>query len=271
MQHSLNVFGHKFQLSMKNQDITLSTFKKNTLVISWLSLMLAGSLCEKQPVARQTIPFENVRLNEVLNAEFLLSRYFKTTRVQCIQKCLLSPECLSVNFCESGKCELNSEDVHSENAVMEEKKLCRYLGMKVSGKMSCEEKGIQILADEIPNKSKCKSAGKQHENFWGEWRHIVEIDTIEEWKKVNKRECVVNTAHAPSTCNGTLSEVEIMEWYRFVHEFKSWTHAMLGCRELGGELFSNLNGNASQLEFLYDKLGGCGWLGGRLWSFNENL
>ena len=133
-----------------------------------LSLMLVGSLCEKHSVARRTIPFEDVRLNEVLNAELLLSRYLKTTRADCIRKCLITPECLSVNFCESGKCQLNSQDVHSQNAVLKEAKRCRYLGMKGSGKMNCEENGLQVSEDEIPNKSKCKIARKQHESFWSE-------------------------------------------------------------------------------------------------------
>ena len=94
----------------------------------------------------------------------------------------------------------------------------------------------------------------------------MEIDTSEEWKKVNKRECLVKTANAPSTCNGTLLEVEIMEWYRFVHENKTWDNASQNCRQIGGDLFLKLNGTVGQLEFLQNKLGSCGWIGGRAYS-----
>ena len=248
---------------MRNRVIGRSTIKWIATILSTVSLMLVVSICEKHPVARRTIPFEDVRLNEVMNADFLFSRHFKTTLADCTQKCLLTPECFSVNYCESGKCALNSEDAHSENAVLEEAQWCRYMGMNVGGKMNCEEEGVQVFEERNPDRSKCKMAGKQHESYWGEWRHIVEIDTNDEWKKVDKRECILHTArHAPSTCNGKTSEVELMEWYKFVREGKTWLEAKANCEELGGKLFSNLNGTASQLEFLSNKLGSCGWIGG---------
>ena len=248
---------------MKNQDNTRSTSERIVLILCSFSLILVSSLCEKLPLARRTVPFEDVRLNEILNAEFLFSRHFKTTLADCTHKCLLTSACFSINFCESGKCELNSEDAHSENAVLEEASLCRYLGMAIRERMNCEEEGTRIFVERNPYQSMCKMAGKQHESFWGEWHHFVEIDTSEEWKKLQQRECIVYTAHAPSDCNGKLSEVETIEWYRFVREEKNWFHAIDNCRDLGGKLFSNLNGTVSQLEFLDNKLGSCGWIGGR--------
>ena len=53
-----------------------------------------------------------------------------------------------------------------------------------------------------------------------------------------------------------------MEWYKFVRENKTWYEARKYCKDLGGKLFSNLNGTFSQLEFLSNKLGSCGWIGG---------
>ena len=247
---------------MNNQDIGRSNSKWIVMILLPLSLMWASSLCEKHSAARRSIAFEDVRLSKTLNAEFLFSRHLKTTLADCTRKCLITPECFSINFCDSGKCELNSQDAHSENAVLKEAKLCRYQGMKVSGKMSCEEEGTQNFVERNPDKSKCEMAGKQHESFWGEWHHFVEIDTSEEWKKVQQRECILYTAHASSTCNEKLSEVEIIEWYRFVHEEKYWEEAILNCRNLGGKLFSNLNGTVSQLEFLQNKVGRNGWIGG---------
>ena len=248
---------------MKNQDNTRSISGRIVLILCPFSLILVSSLCEKLPLARRTVPFEDVRLNEILNAEFLFSRHFKTTLADCTHKCLLTPACFSINFCESGKCELNSEDAHSENAVLEEASLCRYLGLAIRERMNCEEEGTRIFVERNPYQSRCKLAGKQHKTTWGEWLHFVEIDTSEEWKKCQQRYCKGSTYHSTLSCNGKFSEVEIIEWYRFVHERKNWDEANGNCRDLGGKLFSNLNGTVSQLEFLHNKLGSCGWIGGR--------
>ena len=46
-----------------------------------------------------------------------------------------------------------------------------------------------------------------------------------------------------------------------------WAQAAQNCLEKGGKMFANVDGTKSQLDFLFDKLGGAYWLG--IWTIDH--
>ena len=208
------------------------------------------------PAARRAMIFEDTRDGRALT-NFAFMSHTEKTQSQCSKFCLSTPTCLSFNFHRlTGLCQLNSEDSHSTGAEFEHGAELKYVGIKTEDTILCEEKGLfKNLTS--PSKNWCAISQKRHDIQWSEWEHFVEVDSSEEWKKVEKRECVPQVFTAHGGCSDLIGESKrVIEWFRFVTEEKNFQAAKENCENLGGNLFYKVNGTINQLKFLHDKLNG---------------
>ena len=83
---------------------------------------------------------------------------------------------------------------------------------------------------------------------------------LQEYKE---REIEVDFAHGGNV--GDNISQEIVTWYKWVRKSLSWTNARDNCKELGGTLFSKINGTTEQLDWFKQVLQtegeACHWLG----------
>ena len=109
--------------------------------------------------------------------------------------------------------------------------------MKIEHKAVCEEKGLarNVTNDFEPNW--CRVNQKRHDMEWGEWQHIVSVDTAEQWKKDLSRQCKGISAYGGLTC-GEKDGGKVLEWYHFVSQKLTWEKALENCVILGGRDFS---------------------------------
>ena len=137
---------------------------------------------------------------------------------------------------------------------------CRYVGMAKLDRPMCKELGEDKNIQNDADRGICVIKGKRVDAEWGDWEPedpTTDSDTV--WKQFEKREYTIEPAHGGKT-NG--SGRRIYYWLQWVKQPKTWTQARDYCVQLGGELFSNVDGTKSQLDFFFDKLGQQShWLG----------
>ena len=81
----------------------------------------------------------------------------------------------------------------------------------------------------------------------------------EEWKKVEMREVILEASHG-GIANGDTDR--IVEWYQWINQKKNFANAQNHCVQLGGNLFSKVDGTSEQLAFFHQKMGYARhWLG----------
>ena len=75
-----------------------------------------------------------------------------SSRIECSQRCVIEPECKSINFCYRRICQLNIEDRFSKRGILEQNDTCLYVGMKQKYVPQCREKGTDkmITDDRFP-------------------------------------------------------------------------------------------------------------------------
>ena len=98
----------------------------------------------------------------------------------------------------------------------------------------------------------CQTNGKRVDREWSSWILLPVVDESTEWKRMEKREIVLDAAHGGKVGNDS-SRTKGM-WLKFVKELKTWSAARDHCEDIGGKLFSNVNGTSEQLAFLVDKM-----------------
>ena len=142
--------------------------------------------------------------------------------------CLKHPKCLSFNYCAPETCQLSPVDIYSDNAVTSDTDDCRYYGMKKHDAPQCWEKGMSkpIENDQFPGP--CVINEKRHDSSWGVFVEYVDIDTEEEWKKMNWRECFLARHAGIEHC--VENETVTIEWLKFIHSEMSHNEAIYACR-----------------------------------------
>ena len=182
----------------------------------------------------------------------LIERKRDVSKNGCALICNANPQCMSFNYQQHGRfCEINSQDIFSNESSSTRDENFVYHGMKQEEEADC--------FGEDP--SLCAGTDKRVNAQWGDWAHVVQIDTSDEWKKEQTRECLPPAHGGTEVCPGP-KKVETLEWTKFVHLPGDWETSKSRCEELDGHLFDSLNGTKEQLDFFYDKLDGSSyWLG----------
>ena len=244
------------------RDLKVNFYK--VVIFSVTVNFLKFSQIDAQVVA--SMPFEDCRQDMKLSGEALKIQSV-TSPTKCGLLCNHNENCRSFNLCRNNFCQLNREDVHSTGrgeTILELDGDCNYFGMKKPAVPVCTNNGM--FAD-IKNESEgqmCNTIVKKRVDtaFTYSGPSVVDIKTSTDWRKVVKREVLVEAAHGGLTDIPGASDFEVVEWLKFVHEKKSWKEARTNCENLGGKLFSGVNGTEQQLMFLYEKLNkSFGWLG----------
>ena len=183
------------------------------------------------------------------------------SRTKCGIACNKHNECISFNFCHDGTCELKSQDIYSfqgaENSLQNDNN-CKYFGMSKLASPKCATNGQYDDIQDDSNSGSCNM--KRVDREWGSWKEITEINSVTEWKVLERRMMVVDAAHGG--LSGDDDSERVKAWYRFVHDQLTWSKAKTNCLQLGGQLFHNVNGSKSQLEWFLDKMSQTDhWLG----------
>ena len=214
-----------------------------------------------EPLASRSMASEDLWESKTLKG-FLTQTLLKISQNECAKRCLSQPTCLSFNYWDSMKCELNSGDRFSADAEFEHSPGCHYLGMIQVHQAYCREKGTPRDVKTDSGKNWCEINKKRQDSTWKEWEEIVAIDSEDEWKRVQTRECEGISTHGGLSC---LEDNQILEWFKLVREFRNWENSTLHCKSLGGTLFFKVDGTREQLEFFDTKFNpGPFWVG--IWT-----
>ena len=90
------------------------------------------------------------------------------------------------------------------------------------------------------------------DRHWGPWEVETLIETQQEFKEVWKRTMIMDYAHGGRIgIDGSKKQT----WLRFVESFLNWGSARDHCSQLGGYLFSDIDGSPTQLEALMERTG----------------
>ena len=235
--------------------------RRTTLLFAIALLPPVTIFARFHPVVQRGILFEDVRSGLKI-VEPPIKIFRRKGRILCAKLCIRHPECLSFNHCHSDICLLYSLDAFSVNLSLEKNSQCDYVGLNENHFPHCLV-GINqrdIKDDSLPNE--CKINQKRVDAEWTMWSQNIYIDTADEWKRYETRGCVMaRHGGRDNLCSG--SQQKILEWVKFVHEpAHIYDVGFSSCIDLGGKLFTSLNGTQSQLEFFYNRVGpNCYWLG----------
>ena len=249
-------------------EFMFNSFTVNVLL--YLLLLLEVEPKDKA-LAYRAVSFDDIRNGYVLRGHSL-KKYSKISKSGCAKRCLADPACLSFNHCESQQCELNLDDIHSKNVLLERWSSCSYWGMRREEAVICEEMGIFRSLSQNSAADHCKLELKKHDVNWSSWEKIVErsnssiIDgvLVEEYKDIKVRVCLDMPAHG-NNCEG--EDVRV-EWFKVVQSRMNWTEAKAACENLGGKLFSELQQSIDQnavARIPYNVWTGITWDGNGSW------
>ena len=147
-------------------------------------------------------------------------------------------------------CELFSDDVFSSNRsqfLPLEHPDCLYHRMTENSVLKCN---LLTSRKSMLNDEFCQMPEKKLDIEWGPWEPIL-VDLPNEFKEGAIRQLI-----ADSTDGGTqiIDEKEqIQIWVKYFPEKGSWEKAKHHCEQIGGKLFSNLDGTADQIDFFVEK------------------
>ena len=99
-------------------------------------------------------------------------------------------------------------------------------------------------------RNECLQNEKTWDSGWSSWSRDQILDTDLEWKRWQTREC-----RFARLCEDDDKSENILEWLKFPPDVLKYDEAASKCKDLGGHLFTSLNGSESQLEFLFNKVG----------------
>ena len=87
--------------------------------------------------------FSDVKKNQILPGTVFATH--KSRRSACVQLCNSNAQCMSLNWCISDICELNSADVHDALEGLFSAVGCFYVGMTKHSYPLCNDKGAGHL------------------------------------------------------------------------------------------------------------------------------
>ena len=216
-------------------------------------------------LAVRLIRFEDVRIGEKLETEIFLSVKYTKSILLCTLYCSYTKKCRSFNFCGRGRCELNSHDVHSlgskDGDFLHPKEECSYHGMTRTHIPTCNVKEVPISITG-PRTDLCPINDKRVDREWSSWGPIQKIENTggREYKEYQEREILVDVAHGGLSGDGVSKRT--LTHLRGVTPSRNWNKAVSSCENMGGILFSNLDGTREQLKLLHDLVEPCWvWLG----------
>ena len=180
-------------------------------------------------------------------------------QAHCALLCNRNQACRSFNYYLSRLCQLNSADVFAVTNMLtfETDCECSYVGMKANEEPKCFEKGVQANISNDVNTGRCQINKKRVDGEWGSWETELIIDNSTEYLKMKIRQPTKVFAHPEIT-----REEKVLEWFRWIKQEMHFIEAKNYCEQIGGKMFSNVDGTKSQLEFFWEKLDSqIHWLG----------
>ena len=123
------------------------------------------------------------------------------------------------------------------------------MGMNLEEMPACIENDDESLKDIEDDNSpgNCQINQKRVDKEWSEWEKEF-IDTSEEYKDIDTRHLLSDFAHGGK--NGSNETLRVFHWLKIVHLIKMWDEAKDNCEQMGGKLFSDVDGTPEQLNFL---------------------
>ena len=107
--------------------------------------------------------------------------------------------------------------------------------------------------------SGCGTNHKKVDREWSNWKERTNI-TGDDFCKYRQKELIVHEAHG--CLQGEDPSRIILQHLKIVKDHLDWSNATSNCDEIGGKLFSNLDGTLDQIEMLLDLQGNESfWLG----------
>ena len=229
------------------------------IIISYAGI-LQVSESKFYPKVVKSSTYDEIRTSKRSSAEFVLNTQNRKSPSKCALDCNKNASCLSFNFCDVNLCELSYEDIHSTERgeqILNPNDSCIYFGMKKDAIPLCQQMGTFV--DIKTDTEKCRNSYKRVNTEWGAWEIVnIIIDTELEWKASMAREALVTEAHGGTT-EGNSKKTS---WLKIVKTKMPFPKARDNCINMGGALFSDLNGTWDQLGFLLERTDGeTHWLG----------
>ena len=158
------------------------------LVISLL--LLSTNNAVKVPRAQRNIMFEDF-LDQKLVKDGSVEGMFKTSGLNsCALHCSKQAHCLSFNFCSQHLCQLNSFEVSSKDVFVHADSNCVYRGMQREIGPKCKDRGEEKDIQDDAAPGVCGINFKRQDATLEEkWLELVEINTNDEWKRIESRIC----------------------------------------------------------------------------------
>ena len=236
------------QFKMVDSDIVLFV----SLTLGCLASSIVALLWDTSPVIR-AVPYENTQVQRRLNRP-PLAIHKVTSTTHCAIYCTKHAKCRSFNYC-GFICQLNLDDVFSslegENLIIFDKS-CVYVGMRKDAQPICKDMESFVNINDKDDKSECEINRKKVDLEWGDWGSVeISEDTETNFKQIRRRYPTIEAAHGGITSN---ENEEIFIWLRWVKILKSWDEARDNCAQLGGKLFSKVDGTTEQLDFFLAKM-----------------
>ena len=211
------------------------------------------------PLVITYVGYEDTFTTQCLIDNVLLRKKVRT-KAHCALLCNRNQACRSFNYYLSRLCQLNSADVFAVTNVQtsfERDRLCTYAGMKANEEPKCFEKGVQANIFDDVNTGRCRINKKRIDGEWASWEKELIIDNSTEYLKMGSRQATEVFAHPEIT-----REQKVFEWFRWIKQEMHFFEAKNYCEQIGGKMFSNVDGTESQLEFFGEKLDNAShWLG----------
>ena len=209
---------------------------------------------DTHPQTAKSMAFEDIVEGKKL-VDSLIENFVLASETKCGLACNRNYSCRSFNFCIPDRCELNVDDIYSTtdgSSSLVADATCKYFGMKRQAKPVCQKHGQFAEIQNNEQNEGCQTDGKRVDREWSSWILLPVIDEPTEWKKIEEREIVLDAAHGGKVGNDS-SRTRGM-WLKFGKEPKTWSAARDHCVDIGGKLFSDVDGTREQLRFLLDKM-----------------
>ena len=237
--------------------------------VALLNLICVQVILQNLIVCTKTDPkrvlstaYEDVRTGKRVRGK-ALEKQAITSDSKCALACNVNIRCRFFTVCiDDGLCYMYREDVFSTEKgddILRNYSNCKYYGMKRDSVPFCSKDGNFVGVQQNRN-IKCRNGFKDIDREWGPWITVVDIDSETKFKKILRREMIVNAAHGGLAGK---SEIEkTVSWLRFEKQMMAWHEAKHNCNNLDGKLFSNLTEGTEQLNFIARKMDNESfWLG----------
>ena len=222
------------------------------MMLGYLTFSITALIWDTSPVIR-AVPYEDTQVQRRLNRP-PLAIHKVTSTTHCAIRCTEHVKCRSFNY-YGFMCQLNLDDVFSslegENLLIFDKS-CVYVGMRKDAQPICKDMESFVNINNDVDKSECEINLKRVDLEWGYWGSVeISEDTDTNFKQIRRRYPTIEAAHGGITSTGN---EETLIWLRWVKTLKSWDEARDNCAQLGGKLFSKVDGTTEQLDFFLAKM-----------------